>query len=159
MPGEGSPSPSLVIVGEAPGAEEAKTGRPFVGKAGQLLDRTLEASGLNRKEIFITNVLKCRPPGNREPQQDECEACEGWLAAQIEALSPRVVLTLGRVAFEVLSGRKATMKRVRGHLFNLGTTELFPTFHPAYALRNPQGLRALQEDISALAGWLVAQED
>ena len=142
VPGEGPENARLMIVGEAPGAEEERTGRPFVGRSGRLLTEILAAAGLEREEIFITSVCKCRPPKNRTPLKTEIAACLPWLAAQFEAIRPRLVLAVGNVPSQTLLGVKTGINGLRGrfHQFtwNGRTMTLRPLFHPAYLLRNPR---------------------
>lgn len=135
--GTGNPRAELVVIGEGPGADEDAQGKPFVGRAGQLLTRMLESVGLNRDEVFITNAVKCRPPGNRNPEADELAACAPFLAAQLSVLQPRVVLVLGSVAAQSLLDTREAIGRLRGRLHPYGAAVLVPTFHPAFLLRNP----------------------
>lgn len=154
--GEGSPRPRLVVVGEAPGAEEDRTGRPFVGRAGQLLDRMLAAIGLSRdRDVYICNVLKCRPPNNRSPRPDEAAACRPWLLAQLEALDAPVLLAVGSHAARLLlrTERGITALRGRFHTTPEGR-RVMPTFHPAYLLRNPAAKREAWEDLQKVAADL-----
>ena len=159
--GTGHPDADLMFVGEAPGFHEDKQGAPFVGQAGQVLDRLLQTIGLSRPDVYIANVLKCRPPGNRDPQPEEIEACEGHLFAQVELIRPKVVCTLGNFATKLLSGRPEGITRVRGvpQLRELGgrAVFLYPIFHPAAALRTPAMLERLRQDFQRLPE-LLAQE-
>jgi DNA polymerase len=134
--GAGDPDADLLFVGEGPGAEEDRQGLPFVGRSGQLLDRLLlEELGITRDACYIANVVKCRPPGNRDPKPDEIAACRPWLAAQIEHIRPRVVVTLGNFATRTLLDTKTGITRLRGQAYPFGDAVLIPTFHPAAALR------------------------
>jgi len=134
--GAGDPNADLVFVGEGPGAEEDKQGIPFVGRAGQLLTRLIEGIGLTRDEVYIANVVKCRPPGNRDPQPDEIEACRPYLEGQLDFLEPRVVVTLGNFATKLLLETKEGITKLRGREFPYRDgTVLIPTFHPAAVLR------------------------
>jgi len=134
--GVGDPSADLMFVGEAPGREEDLRGEPFVGRSGQLLDRLLaEELGLDRSRVYIANVVKCRPPDNRDPRPDEIAACRPWLAGQIDQISPRVVVTLGNFATRLLLDTDQGITRLRGASYPMGDTTLVPTFHPAAALR------------------------
>jgi DNA polymerase len=153
--GEGSPTARLVVVGEAPGAEEDRTGRPFVGRAGELLTRMLRAIGLAREDVFICNVLKCRPPGNRSPRPDEVAACRPFLQAQLETLDPALLLALGSHAARLLlrTERGITALRGRFHASPEGW-RVMPTFHPAYLLRNPAAKREAWADLQAVAADL-----
>lgn len=136
--GEGSPSAELMFVGEAPGEVEDQTGRPFVGPAGQLLTKILESAGINREEVYITNVVKCRPPGNRVPTKEEMTACWEGLAAQIGLIRPKIIVTLGNTPTHWLLGRTDGINELRGRFFPWkGGIEVFPMFHPSYLLRNP----------------------
>jgi len=136
--GEGNPDAQLMIVGEGPGEEEDRTGRPFVGKAGQLLDRILEAAGIDRGELYIANVVKCRPPGNRIPEPVEARTCTSlWLSRQIELVAPQIIVPLGATAVEYFLAEKVPITRVRGQWIDWHGIRLFPMFHPAYLLRNP----------------------
>lgn len=138
VPGEGNSQPEFVFLGEAPGFEEDRSGRPFVGPAGQLLDKMIAAMGLSRGEVFILNTVKCRPPDNRNPSSEEVAACAPYLAEQLSALSPRVIITLGAVALRaLLSDPKAGVIRHRGKALTWQSTPVVATFHPSYLLRNP----------------------
>jgi uracil-DNA glycosylase family 4 len=145
--GAGDPHASLMFVGEAPGADEDRRGEPFVGAAGQLLDRMIEAMGWTRDTVYIANVLKCRPPGNRDPQPDEVAACEPFLARQIEAVAPRIIVTLGRPATSLLLGSNAPISALRGRFQDYRGIRVMPTFHPAFLLRNPERKRDTWGDL------------
>ncbi len=145
--GEGNPRARLLFVGEGPGAEEDKLGRPFVGAAGQLLDRILAATGLSREEVFIANVVKCRPPGNRQPRKEEIEACLPLLQRQIELIDPPIIVCLGAVASRALIRPDFSITRERGCWQEQGRRLLMPTFHPAALLRDPGKKKAVWEDI------------
>jgi DNA polymerase len=152
--GSGHPEADLMFVGEAPGFHEDKQGVPFVGQAGKLLDRLLAGIGLTRGDVYVANVLKCRPPGNRDPQPDEIQACEGHLWKQIELIQPKVVATLGNFATKLLSGRPLGITRVHGreHEAMLGGSRvlLYPLYHPAAALYTPRMLEVLESDFRRL---------
>src|SRR5919199_809364 len=152
--GSGSPTADLMFVGEAPGFHEDQQGVPFVGQAGKLLEKLLAGIGLTRADVYIANVLKCRPPGNRDPQPDEIEACEGHLFRQIELIEPRVVATLGNFATKLLSGRPLGITRVHGQEqeVQLGGRRvlLYPIYHPAAALYTPKMLEVLQSDFARI---------
>jgi DNA polymerase len=156
--GVGNPHADLVFVGEAPGFHEDQQGFPFVGQAGKLLDQLLEGIGLTRQGVYIANVLKCRPPGNRDPMPDEIEACESYLFRQIGLIRPRVVATLGNFATKLLSGKQHGITRVHGQPqpVQIGglAVVLYPLYHPAAALYTPAMLRTLEEDFSRLPGLL-----
>jgi DNA polymerase len=148
--GEGSPLGDLVFVGEGPGADEDRTGRPFVGRAGALLTKIIQAMGLERKDVYITNIVKCRPPGNRDPEPDEITACLPNLETQIEIIEPRVICTLGRVATQTLLGERNGITALRGRFFEYRGIKLMPTFHPAACLRQPSNKRLVWEDIKKI---------
>jgi uracil-DNA glycosylase len=152
--GSGDPNADLMFVGEAPGFHEDTQGIPFVGQAGQLLERLLNGIGLSRDDVYIANVLKCRPPGNRDPQQDEIEACESHLFRQIALIRPTLVATLGNFATKLLSGRPAGITRVHGtpQEVTLGgnAVTLYPLYHPAAALYTRSMLSVLEEDFARI---------
>lgn len=153
--GVGNPAADLVVVGEGPGEQEDKQGEPFVGPAGQMLDKMLEnVIGLNRSQVYILNIVKCRPPGNRNPTPEEVEACRPFLEGQLAALQPKVMLVLGSVAYKALmrTNRGVTGARGRWHVYREGEREVpvMPTFHPAYLLRQPQDKRKTFEDLKAV---------
>jgi len=154
--GEGSLRPRLVVVGEAPGAEEDRTGRPFVGRAGQLLDRMLAAIGLSReRDVYICNVLKCRPPNNRAPRPDEAAACRPWLLAQLDALGAPILLAVGSHAARLLLRTERGITSLRGSFHTTPEgRRVMPTFHPAYLLRNPAAKREAWEDLQKVAADL-----
>jgi uracil-DNA glycosylase family 4 len=156
--GVGDPSADLMFVGEAPGYHEDQQGKPFVGQAGKLLDNLLAGIGLARDQVYVANVLKCRPPGNRDPQPDEIEACESHLFRQISLIEPKVVATLGNFATKLLSGKPTGITRVHGaeQETRLGGRRvlLYPLYHPAAALYTPAMLKVLEEDFSRLPALL-----
>lgn len=156
--GAGNSDANLMFVGEAPGAEEDRQGLPFVGRAGQLLNQLLEEVGLKREDVFICNVLKSRPPGNRDPQPDEIEACWPYLERQIQLIEPRVIATLGNFATKKITGSPTGITRVRGtpqvHTIAGRTLFVFPLLHPAAALRTPSLVETLREDFGRLRGLL-----
>lgn len=135
VPGEGNPDARVMFIGEGPGAEEDAQGRPFVGKAGQLLDKQIEAMGLKRRDVYIANVVKCRPPGNRTPTPEESAACWPYLKRQIEIIRPEVIVTLGNPATQALLNTIIGITRLRGHWQEFAGIPVMPTFHPAYLLR------------------------
>lgn len=135
--GSGNPRADFVVIGEGPGADEDAQGKPFVGRAGQLLTRMLESVQISRDEAYICNAVKCRPPGNRTPEAEELAACAPFLAAQLGVLQPKVVLALGSVAAQALLRTKEPIGKLRGRLHPFGSAVLVPTFHPAFLLRNP----------------------
>jgi len=134
--GEGNPEAPVVFVGEGPGAEEDKTGRPFVGRAGELLGKIIESVGWQREDVYICNIVKCRPPGNRDPQPEEVATCKPYLERQIEAIQPLAIVTLGKPAASTLLGRNIAITKARGTWQEWNGIPLMPTFHPAYLLRN-----------------------
>ena len=153
--GVGNPHAELVFVGEGPGRDEDLQGEPFVGRAGELLTRMIQAMGYARDEVYICNVVKCRPPGNRDPEPDEVAACEPFLKAQLAAIHPKVVVALGRFAVQCLLGDPhARITRVRGTWHRYEGIPLMPTFHPAYLLRNPKEKRKAWEDLKAVMARL-----
>ena len=162
MFGAGNPRADLMFVGEAPGFHEDKQGVPFVGQAGKLLDGLLAGIGITRDDVFVANVLKCRPPGNRDPQTDEIEACEPHLFRQIELIEPKVIATLGNFATKLLSGRPLGITRVHGQEQELTiagrSVLLYPIYHPAAALYTPAMLKVLEVDFARLPGLLSAVE-
>jgi DNA polymerase len=145
--GVGDPSAQLMFVGEGPGADEDQQGEPFVGRAGQLLTKMIEAMGFARSEVYIANVVKCRPPGNRDPEPDEIESCEPFLKAQIAAVRPRIIVALGRFAVQTLLRDTTPISRQRGRWREYEGVKLMPTFHPAYLLRNPAEKKPAWDDL------------
>ncbi|HSS34489.1 MAG TPA: uracil-DNA glycosylase [Solirubrobacterales bacterium] len=160
--GAGNADAQLMFVGEAPGADEDRQGLPFVGRAGQLLNQLLEEIGLSREEVFIANVLKSRPPGNRDPQPFEIQACEPYLFEQVRLIEPKVVCTLGNFATKLLSGSQVGITKVRGtpQLHELGGRAVFllPLLHPAAALRTPAMKETLRADFATIPGLLAGSE-
>lgn len=156
--GVGDPDADLMFVGEAPGFHEDKQGFPFVGQAGKLLDKLLAGIGLTRDDVYVANVIKCRPPGNRDPMADEIEACESHLFKQIELIEPRLVATLGNFATKLLSGKSHGITRVHGapQQATVGgrVVTLYPIYHPAAALYTPAMLKTLEEDFARIPGLL-----
>lgn len=144
--GEGDEHAGLMFVGEAPGADEDRLGRPFVGAAGRLLDKILKAAGFIRDAVYITNIAKCRPPGNRVPKKDEAETCFTYLVRQIELIQPRIIVPLGTLATQFLVHRDARVTAVRGQIFEKGGIKILPTFHPAALLRDPQKKKTIWQD-------------
>ena len=152
--GAGNPRAELVFVGEAPGADEDAQGLPFVGRAGQLLTHWIESLKLKREDVYICNVIKCRPPGNRSPERDEVETCSPFLLRQLDVIRPRLICCLGSVALQTLLGKPVAITRVRGQFSDYRGTKLFATFHPAYLLRNPNANRQVQEDLRKIRQFL-----
>ncbi len=145
--GEGNPDARLVFVGEAPGADEDAQGRPFVGRAGQLLTRIISAMGLSRNDVYICNILKCRPPGNRNPKPDEIHACEPFLIKQIQAIQPEVICALGTFAAQTLLKKEVPITALRGRFHSYQGIKVMPTYHPAYLLRNERAKKLVWEDM------------
>ncbi|HEX5758852.1 MAG TPA: uracil-DNA glycosylase [Thermoanaerobaculia bacterium] len=154
--GSGNPDADLMFVGEAPGAEEDRQGLPFVGRAGELLTRIIQAIELRREEVYIANILKCRPPGNRDPLPDEAASCLPYLAEQIALVRPRVLVALGRVAAQVLLGNDTPIGRMRGQWFEVQGVPTMVTYHPAALLRNPSLKRPTWEDLQQVRDRLRA---
>ena len=152
--GVGSPTASLMFVGEGPGEDEDRQGEPFVGRAGQLLTKIIEAIGLTRQQVYIANVIKCRPPGNRNPEPDEVATCEPFLFEQIAAIHPKVIVALGKFAAQSLLRSTEPITRLRGRVFEFQGAALVPTFHPAYLLRNPPAKRDVWEDMKKVRDML-----
>ena len=148
--GSGNEKADLVFVGEGPGAEEDEAGEPFVGRAGQLLTRIIESVELKRDQVYICNIIKCRPPQNRNPQPDEIEACEPFLAAQLQVLSPKLICALGTFAARTLLKSSSPISALRGRFHNYRGIPLLATFHPAYLLRNPPEKKKVWEDMKML---------
>lgn len=152
--GEGAPDARIMFIGEGPGAEEDRTGRPFVGQAGQLLDRIVLAMGFQRAETYIANVVKCRPPGNRDPKDDEIAACSGFLDRQIELIRPDVIVALGRFAANRLTGTDKPLGALRGRWSHYKGVPLLSTYHPAYLLRTPADKRKVWQDLKMVMAKL-----
>ncbi len=154
--GEGSPYADLMFVGEGPGRDEDIQGRPFVGRAGQLLTRIISAMKLKRSDVYIANIVKCRPPNNRNPEPDEVQACKPFLLKQIEIIRPKVICALGSVAFQNLMETKAPISKFRGSLYPWrDDIFIMPTFHPAFLLRNPNKKRDVWEDVQVIMKFLA----
>jgi uracil-DNA glycosylase len=148
--GVGNPHAELMFVGEAPGRDEDLQGEPFVGRAGQLLTRIIEAIGMTRQDVYITNVIKCRPPNNRNPEADEIARCEPYLIRQIALVKPRLIVALGTFAAQTLLKTKLPISQLRGRFHTYQGVRVMPTFHPAFLLRNPERKRAVWEDMQAV---------
>ena len=148
--GEGNERADVVFVGEAPGEEEDAQGRPFVGRAGKFLDQMIQRVGLSRKDVFICNVLKCRPPQNREPDPAEVEKCKGYLFAQLQLVHPKVICTLGRHAYNTLMNVDARITKIRGQFTEYNGVKLLPTYHPSFLLRNQERVKEAMEDMEKL---------
>ncbi len=152
--GVGNPSADLMFVGEAPGADEDVQGIPFVGKAGQLLTKIIEAIGLQRDDVYIANVIKCRPPENRNPEPDEVETCEPFLFRQIAVIKPKVIVALGKFAAQALLKTQDPISRLRGRVYSFRGAKLVPTFHPAFLLRSPDKKREVWDDMKKVRALL-----
>lgn len=161
VPGEGGNKKRILFIGEGPGAEEDRQGRPFVGRSGQLLDKILASISLSRDDIFITNIVKCRPPGNRDPGAEEVIACWPYLEEQIEILKPRVIVTLGSPAAKTLLDTSTGIGRLRGRFHDYHGVPLLPTYHPAYLLRTYtiENRKKVWEDMKILRGFLDEHDD
>jgi len=145
--GVGNPKAELMFIGEAPGADEDQQGEPFVGRAGQLLNNMIKAMGLRREDIYIANIIKCRPPGNRTPERDECDTCSPFLMRQIAAIKPKAIMALGAVAAKTLLAINAPMSEFRGRWFDFRGTKLAVTYHPAFLLRDPRQKKEAWKDL------------
>jgi uracil-DNA glycosylase len=145
--GVGSPNAELMFIGEAPGADEDQQGEPFVGRAGQLLNNMIKAMGLRREDVYIANIIKCRPPGNRTPEREECETCSPFLMRQIAAIKPKAIVALGAVAAKTLLAINAPMSEFRGRWFDFRGTKLAVTYHPAFLLRDPRQKKETWKDL------------
>jgi uracil-DNA glycosylase family 4 len=153
--GVGNPEADLMFVGEAPGADEDQQGIPFVGRAGQLLTKIIEAINLRREDVYIANIIKCRPPQNRNPEADEVASCEPFLFRQVDVIKPKVVVALGKYAAQTLLRTETPISRLRGQVFDYRGAKLIPTFHPAYLLRNPSSKREVWEDMKLVKRLLA----
>jgi uracil-DNA glycosylase family 4 len=152
--GVGNPQADLMFVGEAPGADEDLQGEPFVGRAGQLLTKIIEAIGMRREDVYIANVLKCRPPGNRNPEPDEVQQCEPFLLRQIDFIRPKVIVALGKFAAQCLLKTNDPITRLRGREYKFREAILMPTYHPAYLLRTPSAKREVWQDMKRVKAIL-----
>jgi uracil-DNA glycosylase family 4 len=148
--GDGNPKAKLMFIGEGPGVEEDRQGKPFVGAAGQLLTRIIDAIKLSRDQVYISNIIKCRPPGNRNPEPDEIQTCFPFLARQIAAIQPDFIIALGTFAAQTLLGTVTPISRLRGRFYEYQGIKVVPTYHPAYLLRNPDKKRDVWEDMKML---------
>lgn len=148
--GTGNPDTRLMFIGEAPGRDEDLQGKPFVGRAGQLLTKIIESIGLSREEVYIANILKCRPPNNRPPEPEEISSCEQFLKQQIEIIRPEIICALGRIAAQALLKTQTPISKLRGNFFTYENIKLIPTYHPAYLLRNPSDKIKVWEDMKKI---------
>jgi uracil-DNA glycosylase family 4 len=156
--GVGNPKADLMFIGEAPGADEDQQGEPFVGRAGQLLNNMIKAMGIRREDVYIANIIKCRPPGNRTPERDECETCSPFLMQQIAVVQPKVIVALGAVAAKTLLAVNASMMELRGRWYDFRGTQLAVTYHPAFLLRDPRQKKETWKDLQMVMkklGWQV----
>ncbi len=156
--GVGNPDAALMFIGEAPGHDEDVQGIPFVGRAGQLLTKIIEAIDLTRDQVYIANVIKCRPPENRNPEPDEVASCEPFLFRQVQAIKPKVIVALGTFAAQALLRTSDPISRLRGKIFHYGDARLIPTFHPAYLLRSPERKREVWDDMKLVRALLRGEE-
>ena len=155
--GVGNPNADLMFIGEAPGRDEDIKGEPFVGRAGQLLTDIIKAMGLGRDDVYIANVVKCRPPENRNPEQDELDACRPHIRRQIEIIQPKVIVTLGRFALQSLTEKGYAISSVRGHWLDYNGIKVMPTYHPAYLLRTPSAKKEVWADMKKVMAELGTQ--
>ena len=152
--GVGNPGADIMFIGEAPGADEDQRGEPFVGRAGQLLNNMISAMGIRREDVYIANINKCRPPGNRTPEREECETCSPFLLRQIEVVKPKIIVALGAVAAKTLLGVNDAMANLRGHIYDFKNTKLAVTYHPAYLLRDPRQKKEAWKDLQMVMKYL-----
>jgi DNA polymerase len=152
--GEGNRNTDLMFIGEGPGFDEDRTGLPFVGKAGELLTKIINAIGLSRDDVFIANIIKCRPPGNRDPLPEEIESCRPFIDKQIELIKPKVICTLGRYSTQTLLNTTQGITKIRGQFANFNGIKVMPTYHPAYLLRNPSAKKDVWQDVQAIRDYL-----
>jgi uracil-DNA glycosylase family 4 len=157
--GEGNEKARLMFIGEGPGYDEDVQGRPFVGKAGQLLTKIIQSIRLQREEVYIANIIKCRPPQNRNPEPDEIRSCYPFLLKQIQAIQPKIICALGTFAAQTLLDTQAKITALRGRIFELEGIKVFPTYHPAFLLRNPERKREVWEDMKQIHEWMTKEED
>ena len=156
--GEGNPKTRLMFIGEGPGYDEDVQGRPFVGKAGQLLTKIIQSIHLQREEVYITNIIKCRPPQNRNPEPDEIQSCQPFLLHQIHTIRPDIICALGTFAAQTLLETDGKITSLRGKVFDLNGIKVIPTYHPAYLLRNPERKREVWEDMKQILRWMEGQD-
>ena len=157
--GEGNPKAPLMFIGEGPGYDEDVQGRPFVGKAGQLLTKIIQSMGFQREDVYIANIVKCRPPQNRNPQPDEIEACHPFVLKQIEVIRPRIICALGTFAAQTLLKTIEKITALRGRVFDLDGIKIIPTYHPAFLLRNPERKREVWEDMKRILDLLKETDE
>src|SRR5437763_5375967 len=152
--GVGNAKADIMFIGEGPGADEDEQGEPFVGRAGQLLNNMITAMGIRREDIYIANIIKCRPPGNRTPERDECDTCSPFLMRQIEVVKPKIIVALGAVAAKTLLGVSDAMANLRGRIYDFKNTKLAVTYHPAYLLRDPRQKKETWKDLQMVMKYL-----
>ncbi|BBB32692.1 DNA polymerase bacteriophage-type [Thermotomaculum hydrothermale] len=157
--GEGNPHTDLMFIGEGPGADEDRQGRPFVGRAGQLLTKIINAMGLERSDVYISNVVKCRPPFNRDPEPEEIAACWHFIEKQIELIKPKVICTLGRISTKTILMTTESISRLRGRFGEYKGIKVMPTFHPSYLLRNPSAKKQVWEDMQKIMHYLAEHSE
>jgi len=157
--GEGNEKATLMLIGEGPGYEEDIQGRPFVGKAGQLLTKILQSIHLPREEVYIANIIKCRPPQNRNPESDEIESCAPFLMRQIQVIQPKLICALGTFSSQTLLKTGAKITALRGKFYDLGGIKVIPTYHPAFLLRNPERKKEVWEDMKKIVEWLGRENE
>jgi uracil-DNA glycosylase len=152
--GTGNPRADLMFIGEAPGADEDQQGEPFVGRAGQLLNNMISAMGIRREDVYIANIIKCRPPGNRTPEREECDTCSPFLMRQIEVVKPKMIVALGAIAAKTLLSVNDSMINLRGQIYDYRNTKLAVTYHPAYLLRDPRQKKETWKDLQMVMKYL-----
>ena len=153
--GEGNPHSKIFFIGEAPGRDEDLQGKPFVGRSGQLLTKMIEnVLNIKREEVYITNIVKCRPPQNREPEIEEIESCKPYLLKQIDIVKPKIIVTLGRIAFKYLLNEEIPITKARGNIYNFNGIKVIPTYHPSYLLRNPSKKKEAFIDLKLIKEFL-----
>ena len=157
--GEGNEKSKLMFIGEGPGYDEDVQGRPFVGRAGQLLTKIIQSIHLQREEVYIANIIKCRPPQNRNPEPDEIQNCYPFLLKQIHSIQPQIICALGTFAAQTLLKTDAKITTLRGRFYEFEGIKVFPTYHPAYLLRNPARKREVWEDMKQISRWMVSHDE
>lgn len=157
--GEGNYKTDLMFIGEGPGFDEDKTGQPFVGKAGNLLTKIINAMGLSREDVFISNIIKCRPPENRDPLPEEISCCRPFIDKQIELINPKVICTLGRYSTQTLLNYTRSITKMRGQFIDFKGIKVMPTFHPAYLLRSPSAKKDVWKDVQTIRDYLLEHSD
>jgi len=153
--GEGNPKTNLMFIGEGPGYDEDVQGRPFVGRAGQLLTKIIQSINIQREEVYIANIIKCRPPQNRNPEPDEIQSCHPFLMKQIMAIQPKIICALGTFSAQTLLKTDTKISALRGKFYDIEGIKVIPTYHPAFLLRNPERKKEVWEDMKKIAEWLI----